>query len=101
MPPNNPVKIIPEYYITGTTITLAGASVSVTIPESTNTFWIRPEGGAVYYAINDSSASANSPGYIPEDFIEIRGPIGNLTSLHVFGGVGVSVHIQFSRNTKD
>ena len=89
------------YYLNQTSIAGNDASQAVALPNGTQVVEIRPEGGAVYFAINADFAQANSGGYIPEDGAEIIGPLANLNSLHVFAATGVTVHILFFRENAE
>lgn len=84
-------------YISGETITPAGASTAVTIPSSARSFIVSAEGGAAYYAINAAFATAASPGYVPGGGSATVGPLSNLNTLHVWAAAGVTVHIMFFR----
>lgn len=82
-------------YSGGETIVPAGASAAATIPAGANCAIISAEGGAAYYVVNAAAASAASPGFVPENMRSVIPPIDNLTSLKVFGAIGVTVHIEY------
>ena len=95
--------VLPTWeYLGGETIALNDTTVNATIPPAPHPaeiFHIAAEGGVVYYQIAGGIASANSPGYIPEDGRVIEGPIRDLQArgLALFGTAGVSAHIQYYR----
>lgn len=91
-----PVYLPLWYYLGGEALAGNDASQNINLPAAAQVVEIRPEGGAVYFAIN-GAASANSGGYIPEDGAEIIGPLANLDSVGVYAAAGVTVHILYFR----
>lgn len=82
-------------YKGGEAIVPNGSSTAATIPEGANCAILSAEGGAAYYAVNAASASASSPGFVPENMRSVVPPIDNLTSLKVFAAAGVTVHVEY------
>lgn len=87
------------YYISGSTIVLSGSSINVTLPtiKIAKAITIMAEGGSVYYEINPSSgsASATSPGFVPQNNYGLVPEISNLKTFCVYGSSGVSAHLQY------
>lgn len=78
-------QLPPWKYLGGQAKTFAAnEGWTATLPSETSIIEIRARGGELYFGINAVAASANSPGYIPEDQAEIIGPISNLTGLRLF-----------------
>lgn len=75
-------------------VTLADDAAALTLPDGTTVVWIKAEGGAVRYTINDD-ASATSAGYIPEDTGEVIGPLSNLESFSVYGATGAYANVNY------
>lgn len=65
-------------YISGETL-VTPSPEALTIPSTAHIIEISAEGGAVYWAGGGVPASALSPGYVPEDCIEIIGPVCDFT----------------------
>ena len=96
--PSLNVRAVKLEYLGGDVITLAGASVHVTtMPRNCDSFKVVADAGEVYYEMNDTVASANSPGFVPENVGMFEGPITGLTRLDVFGAQGVIAYIMFYR----
>ena len=96
--PSLNVRAVRLEYLGGDVITLAGASVQVTtLPRICSAYRIKARGGAVYYEMNGTVASADSPGYVAVNTGELEGPITGLTRLDVFGAQGAIAHITFYR----
>lgn len=100
MPKGNPV-FLPYWEVLGPgeSIVPNGATANATVPTSTEIVHIAVEGGAGYYQFG-GIASALSSGYIPAASRVIEGPLRDLTALAVFGGVGVTFHIQYYRQSR-
>lgn len=78
-------QLPPWKYLGGEVHTFAAdEGWSAELPSETSIIEIRARGGEIYFGINAEAASANSPGYIPEDQAETIGPIANLTGLRLF-----------------
>jgi len=89
---------LPEWiYLAGEVLTPNAVSALVTIPSEATIIEMRPEGGAMYFAINNAFALTTSPGYIADGGGEILGPLGNLNQLAVYAAAGVTVHIMYFR----
>ena len=82
------------YYLGGQTLVTPNDQ-AVALPSEADSVVISMETGAGYYSIN-GGASANSPGYIPQDGFRSVGPIANLTSINVHSPTG-TVHAMFWR----
>ena len=83
-------------YLGGTAVVCGTASTQVTVPAGTHMALIAARGGAIYYAVNGSSAGTTSPGYVPSDTLQPIFPVDNLASLHVAGdGAACVAHVQF------
>ena len=80
------------YYLGGQCLTNPD-NTALTLPSTCDTVVISMETGAGYYAIN-GAASANSPGYIPQDGFKSVGPIANLTSINVHSPTGIA-HVEY------
>lgn len=85
------------YYKGGETITLDGENdAAATIPGGTTIFVLAAEGGNVYFEINGSFATPNSPGFVASGSGVVVGPLAEFSSLHVFSSVnGVVAHIMY------
>lgn len=79
----------------------AGAIVVANLPAGTEIFNAVAEGGAAYYSFSPI-ASANAPGYLPEDARVIEGPIRDLVQkgLSFYIASGASVHIIYYRENQ-
>ena len=85
------------YYISGLRVTCNGEQ-TVALPSTATCIYIRANGGDVYYDLNETTANTTSPGYVPEDALEVIGPMSNLDALTVYGsGATVYAHIEFWR----
>lgn len=82
------------FYLGGQTLTNP-SNTMLTIPDDTDSIVISSETGATYYCINNA-ASSTSPGYIPEDGMQVLGPLANLDEVWVDGATAV-VHVQYFR----
>jgi hypothetical protein len=82
-------------YVGGTACVCGTAVVSLTLPDGANMAMIDARGGAIYYALNDTTAGTTSPGYVPTGTQRVILPIDNLTSLHVSGEAASVAHVQF------
>jgi len=86
-------------YLDGQCIVLTGDSAAATIPTGTKMVLISAEGGAVYYAVNATgeppAASAESPGYVPQDAVRFVYPVSNLNTIHVFGAAGAKARLEY------
>lgn len=95
--------VLPTWeHLGGEAVVPNNTSVNATIPPPRNPaeiFHIAARGGAVHYQIGGGIASANSPGYIPEDGRVIEGPIRDLYTLGLalFAEAEVTAHIQYYR----
>lgn len=90
----------PWHYIGGTTVTLDGTNPAevTTIPADATIFQIRARGGEVHFEINGVTASALSPGYLPEDQGEVQGPFDNLVGLWLYSATAATVaHLMWYR----
>lgn len=87
----------PRYgYLSGEILTMDGTSIAGNIPPGTDTVYFRSRAGDAYYNINIGFANGtNSAGYTPENWIEVIGPIANLTQIHFYGTAGTYVHIHY------
>ena len=96
--PSLNVRAVKLEELGGDVITLAGASVQVTtLPRRADSFQIKARAGDVYYEMNGTVASANSPGYVAQNTGSFEGPIAGLERLDVFGAQGAFAHIIFYR----
>ena len=83
------------YYLGGETLANPDDD-ALTLPDSCSAITISSEGGACYYAVNGAIASANSPGYIPEDGMQTIGPVANLAGVRVHA-TAATLHVQYWR----
>lgn len=99
--PSDMVRAVKLLYLGGDVISLAGASVQVTtLPTLCSMYQIRANGGAVYYQMNGTAASANSPGFVADASGTLEGPFQNLNRLDVYGAQGAIAHITFYREKR-
>lgn len=87
------VHLLPLFYVGGGAFTLDGAN-SFQLnphPEDATCVQLRARAGEVYFQINSDTASAGSPGYIPQDSAEFIGPLYNLDTLTVFSATASAV----------
>jgi hypothetical protein len=92
---STPVRATPWEYIGGDVITPGGASVQVTtLPDRATIVELRPNGDDLYFQINGTVASTNSPSFVANGGGEIIGPMAGLTRIDVFMATG-TVHITF------
>lgn len=97
--PSTPVRAVPWIYLGGDVVTPGQASVHVTtMPGDCTIIEIRANGDDVYFQLNGTAASANSPGFIADGGGEIIGPLAGLLRLDVYSAAGV-VHIMFFKET--
>jgi hypothetical protein len=82
-------------YLGGETLTPGGVSTAATIPAGTNFVLLDAELGDGYYELNDTPASASSPGYLPEGGQRCLFGIENLESLAVFAEDLTKIHLQY------
>jgi len=82
-------------YKGGTAISPAGTAVYLTPPTGANSFSCRPAGGAAYYNLGGGSPSASSPGYIPENYIDMVGMIDNFPGSVGFWQASGTVYVQW------
>lgn len=93
--PNDVVRAELLRYLGGDVVTPGQASVHVTtLPTIATCFSIRANGGDVYFEINGTAASANSPGFVASGTGDWIGPLDNLNRLDVYSAGGV-VHLMF------
>lgn len=85
-------------YLGGQTLAPNTQSTAATLPAGTTTICISAEGGPVYYRVNGTSASADAPGYVPEDGWRVVLGVANLTALHVYAAADVKAHLEYYRD---
>jgi len=83
-------------YLDGQTVT-APTNFELTLPEAATALSLEPEGGACYYAINQTGAAASSHGYVADGGLRVLGPYVNLITVHIHGPQTSRVHIQYFR----
>jgi hypothetical protein len=86
-----------DEYVSEQSVSLNSASVALSLPTGANVVKVRAMGGDVYLSIN-VDASADSGIAIPENYIDIIGPIRNLHSLQVYGVSPAKAHVTFYRS---
>jgi hypothetical protein len=88
----------PRYeHLGGERIAMDSTDQPANIPNGTDTIYMRAFGGDVYWQFNLGFASGtNSNGVTPENFIDVIGPLANLTSLNFYGTTG-AIHVQYLR----
>ena len=83
-------------YMGGNVYTPNGVSTNVPVPSRATAFTIAANGGDVYYAINQGFAGLTSPGFVPQSWHWVEGPLSNMTTLHVYSAAGATkVHVSF------
>jgi len=86
------------YYISGSTVILSGCSVTVALPttKAPKSILIKAETGVIYFEVNPTSgsASASSPGYVPQDNADYVPIINNLDTFCVYSTSGCA-HLQY------
>ena len=87
-------QLPPWTYLDGENIAGNGAAQNASIPEEATIFHIVADGGAVSYEIN-GTATATSPGWVPENGRVVEGPLNNIDTLSIFHANGVNAHIEY------
>ena len=96
--PSLNVRAVRLEYLGGDVVQFGGASIHInTMPRNCDSFKIVAQGGEVYYEMNDTVASTNSPGLVPQNAVVLEGPITGLTRLDAFGAQGVIAYVMFYR----
>lgn len=94
--PSDPIRMHLEYLDGDTVGPLGQSSVQVTtMPAGATIFQISAEDGTVYYEINGTAASANSPFYVADGATHVVGPLVGLLRLDVYSDDGGNAHIGF------
>lgn len=88
------IQAVPNH-LGGTCCIPAGGTVSLTLPASTQSVYLKTEGGAAYYNVNAAASGTVTPGYVPSGGADMIFTCDNLASVSVYAAAGVQVHIQY------
>lgn len=95
--PSDPIRMHLEY-LGGDTVVFEEQAPSVqvtTMPDHATIFQISAEDGTIYYEINGTAASANSPFYVADGATHVVGPLVGLLRLDVYSDDSGTAHIGF------